>query len=205
MKMILPETKLGYQAKVGDLIISNRGKSSQLIVFNRENKKYHLLNINSMNLWQEGFEDINDLINHYHGARAIQVIPGELLELHMSKTYQSLQVLDKIKSANESEDPYPSICVEDIISDSEDVITKLDEDEVDTQSDDTEEYHDWEILPYAYTTNNYQLAITRKCRHCGISEKITPDQWTPELLTQYAEAVKKHNLLYEDKIKGDEA
>lgn len=207
MKMILPETKLEYLAKVGDLIISNRGKSSQLIVFNRENKKYHLLNINNMALWQEGFEDIKDLINHYHGTRAIHIIPGELLELHMSKTPRSSEVLDEIRSANEDEDPYPSICVEDIISDSEDVITKLDEDETedDTQSDDTEEYHDWEILPYAYTTNNYQLAITRKCRHCGISEKITPDQWTPELLAQYAEAVKKHNLLYKDKIKGDEA
>lgn len=203
MKMILPETKLGYQAKVGDLIISNKGKSSQLIVFNRGTKKFNLLNINSMNLWQEGFEDINDLINHYHGARAIQIIPGELLELHLSKTYQSLQVLDKIKSANESEDFYPSICVEDIVSDSEDVITKLDE--VDTKSDDTEDYHDWEVLPYAYTTDNYQLAITRKCRHCGISEKLTSDKWTPELITQYAEALKRHNSKDKDKIEGDEA
>lgn len=207
MKMILPETNLEYQAKVGDLVMSNKGKSSQLIVFNRANKKYHLLNINSMTLWQEGFENINDLINHYHGARAIHIIPGELLELHMSKTPRSSEVIDKIKSDNKAEDPYPSICVEDIIADSGNMITRLeddDEDEVDTQSDgDKECGHNWEILPYAYTTNKYQLAITRKCRHCGISEKITSDQWTPELLAQYAEAVKRHNSNSKDE--GDEA
>lgn len=208
MKIILPETKLEYQVKVGDLIMSNRGKSSQLVVFNREDKKFHLLNVNNMTLWQEGFEDINDLINHYHGTRAIHIIPGELLELHLSKTSRSSEVLDKIKSDNEAEDPYPSICVEDIIYDSENMITRLDddddEDEVDTQSDNTEECHDWEVLPYVYTTENYQLAITRKCKHCGISEKLTSDQWTPELLTEYAEAVKRRNSSYKEECYKEE-
>lgn len=122
----------------------------------------------------------------------------------MSKTPRSSEVIDKIKSDNKAEDPYPSICVEDIIADSENMITKLEDDdeeedktedkiEVDTQSDNTKDCHDWEVLPYVYTTENYQLAITRKCRHCGISEKLTSNQWTPELLTQYAEAVKKRN------------
>ena len=182
MKLELPRISPEYSPQVGDLIISNEGKSSQLIVFSRKTEQYYLLSLNSMNIWQTGFKEINDLVRHYHRGRKIKIIPKDLLTLRVDNP--SVEFLDDIN-------------VEDlamITTDESDLeLSTNDKDEVDTQSSDTKDCHDWEILPYVYTTENYQLAITRKCRHCGISEKLTSDKWTPELLTQYAEAVKRRN------------
>ena len=151
MKLELPRISPEYSPQVGDMIISNEGKSSQLIVFSRRTEQYYLLSLNSMNIWQTGFKEINDLVRHYHRNRKIKIIPKDLLTLRVDTP---------------SLDPLDDINVEDLAMittdelDSE--LSESSEDEVSTQSDDTEDYHDWEILPYVYTTDNYQLAITRK-------------------------------------------